>query len=104
MYFFLLPPFLFKLAGNRRPKCHVERVADKSRGWLTRTWETGGDLLGSDIAGLLRMWLFACRCGLSKFFILNHGRDGYATGSSLAIDLWGDGWVASNRSPFISLG
>ena len=66
-------------------------------GWLIKVgdgwheWETGGDLLGSDIAGLSRMWLFACRCGLSKFFILNHGRDGYATGSSLAIDLWGDG-------------
>lgn len=68
MYFFLLAPFLFKLAGNRRSKCHVERVADKSRGWLARTWETGGDLLGSDIAGLLRMWLFACRCGLFNFF------------------------------------
>ena len=88
MYFFLLSPFLFRLAGNRRSKCHVEPVTDKSRGSLARTWETGGGLLGSDIADLLRMWLFACGCGLSEvFFVPNHGRDGYVTGSSLAIDL-----------------
>jgi len=89
MYFFLLSPFLFRLAGNRRSKCHAERVADKSRGWLARTWETGGDLLGSRVC---------CGCGclhagvvFLSFFIPSHGRDGYATGSSIAIDLRDDG-------------
>jgi len=73
MYFFL-SPFLFRLAGNRRSKCHVELVADKSRGSLARTWETGGGLLGSGIADLLRMWLFACGCGLSELFFCSESR------------------------------
>lgn len=91
MYFFLLPPFLFKLAGNRRSKCHVERVADKSRG----CWHKHGKLVGIYSALISRV---CCGCGclhagvvFLNFFILSHGRDGYATGASLAIDLWGDG-------------
>lgn len=56
MYFFLLPPFLFNLAGNRRSKCHVERVADKSRGWLAR-----GKLVGIYSALISRV-CYGCGC------------------------------------------
>jgi len=91
MYFFLLPPFLFKLAGNRRSNVMWN-------GWLIKVgdgWHEHGKLAGIYSALVSRV----CRgCGclhagvvFLNFFILNHGRDGYATGSSLAIDLWGDG-------------
>jgi len=67
-------------------------------GWLIKVgdgWHEHGKLVGIYSALISRV---CCGCGCLHvgvifliFFIPNHGRDGYAIGSYLAIDLRGDG-------------
>jgi hypothetical protein len=89
MYFFLLFSLSSLAIGDRNVTWN---------GWLIKVgdgWHKHGKLVGIYSALISRV---CCGCGclhagvvFLKNFILNHGRDGYATGSSLAIDLWGDG-------------
>lgn len=88
MYFFLLSPFSLgsPATGDQNVMWNwwLIKVGDR--------WHEHGKLVGVYSALVSRIY---CECGclhagvvfLSCFFVPNHGRDGYVTGSSLAIDL-----------------